>query len=98
MFLENIAYEKMSLSRKSNLVNSRVEKRLNCEFFFQPFTIGKKAVQLNINRVLSMGSYLNPPSARFEKLKQTKVFVDKTGIFEILNENINTENCFFLFK
>ena len=45
--------------------------------------------------VLSMGSYLNPPSARFEKLKQTKVFVDKTGIFEILNENINTENCFF---
>ena len=32
-----------------------------------------------------MGSYLNPPSARFEKLKQTKVFVDKTGIFEILN-------------
>ena len=45
-----------------------------------------------------MGSYLNPPLARFEKLKQTKVFVDKTGIFEILNENINTENCFFLFK
>mgnify|MGYP004426428865 FL=1 len=45
-----------------------------------------------------MGSYLNPPSARFEKLKQTKVFVDKTGIFEILNENINTENCFFLSK
>ena len=42
-----------------------------------------------------MDSYLNPPSARFEKLKQTKVFVDKTGIFEILNENINTENCFF---
>ena len=31
-----------------------------------------------------MGSYLNPTSARFEKLKQTKVFVDKTGIFEIL--------------
>ena len=55
-------------------------------------------MQLNINRVLSMDSYLNPPSARFEKLKQTKVFVDKTGIFEILNENINTENCFFLFK
>ena len=52
-------------------------------------------MQLNINRVLSVGSYLNPPSARFEKLKQTKVFVDKTGIFEILNENINTENCFF---
>ena len=44
-----------------------------------------------------MGSYLNPPSARFEKLKQTKVFVDKTGIFEILIENINTEN-FFLVK
>ncbi len=54
-------------------------------------------MQLNINRVLSVGSYLNPPSARFEKLKQTKVFVDKTGIFEILKENINTEN-FFLFK
>ena len=45
-------------------------------------------MQLNINRGLSVGSYLNPPSARFEKLKQTKVFVDKTGIFEILNENI----------
>ncbi len=42
-----------------------------------------------------MGSYLNPPSARFEKLKQTKVFVDKTDILEILNESINTEDCFF---
>lgn len=42
-----------------------------------------------------MGSYLNPPSARFEKLKQTKGFVDKTDILEILNESINTEDCFF---
>ena len=52
-------------------------------FLVQPFIIGKNAVQLNINRLLSMGSYLNHPSARFEKLKQTKVFVDKTDIFEI---------------
>ena len=42
-----------------------------------------------------MGDYLNPSLPRFEKLKKSKVFVDKTGIFEILNENINTENCFF---
>lgn len=39
-----------------------------------------------------MGDYLNPLSPRFEKLKKSKVFVDKTGILEILNGNIGTEN------
>ncbi len=42
-----------------------------------------------------MGDYLNPLSPRFEKLKKSKVFVDKTDILEILNESINTEDCFF---
>ena len=42
-----------------------------------------------------MGNYLNPSSPRYEKLKKSKVFVDKTDILEILNESINTEDCFF---
>lgn len=42
-----------------------------------------------------MGGYLNPLSPRFEKLKKSKVFVDKSDILEILNESINTEDCFF---
>jgi len=42
-----------------------------------------------------MGNYLNPSSQRYEKLKQSKVFVDKSDILEILNESINTEDCFF---
>ncbi len=42
-----------------------------------------------------MGYYLNPSSPRYEKLKKSKVFVDKTDIFEILNENIGKEKSFF---
>ena len=42
-----------------------------------------------------MGYYLNPSSPRYEKLKKSKVFVDKTDIFEILNENLGKEKCFF---
>ena len=42
-----------------------------------------------------MGDYLNPSSPRYEKLKKSKVFVDKTDIFEILNENLGKEKCFF---
>lgn len=46
-------------------------------------------------KVSYMGNYLNPSSPRYEKLKKSKVFVDKTDILEILNESINTEDCFF---
>ena len=42
-----------------------------------------------------MGYYLNPSSPRYEKLKKSKVFVDKTDIFEILNENLGKEKSFF---
>ena len=42
-----------------------------------------------------MGYYLNPSSPRDEKLKKSKVFVDKTDIFEILNENLGKEKSFF---
>ena len=42
-----------------------------------------------------MGDYLNPSSPRYEKLKKSKVFVDKTDIFEILNENLRKEKSFF---
>ena len=42
-----------------------------------------------------MGDYLNPSSPRYEKLKKSKVFVDKTDIFEILNENLGKEKSFF---
>ncbi len=42
-----------------------------------------------------MGYYLNPSSPRYEKLKKSKVFVDKTDIFEILNENLGKEKTFF---
>ena len=42
-----------------------------------------------------MGYYLNPSSPRYEKLKKSKVFVDKTDIFEILNENLGKEKNFF---
>ena len=42
-----------------------------------------------------MGYYLNPSSPRYEKLKNSKVFVDKTDIFEILNENLGKEKSFF---
>ena len=42
-----------------------------------------------------MGYYLNPSSPRYEKLKKSKVFVDKTDIFEILNENLVKEKSFF---
>ena len=42
-----------------------------------------------------MGSYLNPLSVRYSKLIKSKVFVDKTDILEILNETIDTENCYF---
>ena len=42
-----------------------------------------------------MGYYLNPLSPRYEKLKKSKVFVDKTDIFEILNENLGKEKSFF---
>ena len=42
-----------------------------------------------------MGYYLNPSSPRYEKLKKSKAFVDKTDIFEILNENLGKEKSFF---
>ena len=42
-----------------------------------------------------MGYYLNPSSPRYEKLKKSKIFVDKTDIFEILNENLGKEKSFF---
>ncbi len=42
-----------------------------------------------------MGYYLNPSSPRYEKLKKSKVFVDKTDIFEMLNENLGKEKSFF---
>ncbi len=42
-----------------------------------------------------MGYYLNPSSPRYEKLKKSKVFVDKTDILEILNENLGKEKSFF---
>ncbi len=42
-----------------------------------------------------MGYYLNPSYPRNEKLKKSKVFVDKTDIFEILNENLGKEKSFF---
>ncbi len=42
-----------------------------------------------------MGYYLNPSSPRYEKLKKSKVFVDKTDIFEILHENLGKEKSFF---
>ncbi len=42
-----------------------------------------------------MGYYLNPSSPKYEKLKKSKVFVDKTDIFEILNENLGKEKSFF---
>ena len=42
-----------------------------------------------------MGYYLNPSSPRYEKIKKSKVFVDKTDIFEILNENLGKEKSFF---
>ncbi len=42
-----------------------------------------------------MGYYLNPSSPRYEKLKKSKVFVDKTDIFEILNENLGKGKSFF---
>ena len=42
-----------------------------------------------------MGYYLNPSSPRYEKLKKSKVFVDKTDIFEILNEILGKEKSFF---
>ncbi len=42
-----------------------------------------------------MGYYLNPSSPRYEKLKKSNAFVDKTDIFEILNENLGKEKSFF---
>ena len=42
-----------------------------------------------------MSCYLNPLSTRYSKLMRSKVFVDKTDMLEILNENIDTENCYF---
>lgn len=42
-----------------------------------------------------MGIYLNPPPVRLEKLIKSKIFVDKSDILEILNEHVETENCFF---
>ena len=42
-----------------------------------------------------MGEYLNPSSPRYDKLKKSKLFVDKTDIFEILNENLGKAKCFF---
>ena len=44
-----------------------------------------------------MGTYFNPNNGSFRKDSRSKIYVDKTGLIEILNDRINTSgNCIAL--
>lgn len=42
--------------------------------------------------VSSMGVYFNPDNDSFKQAKNSLVYVDKTGLLEILNKKISTED------
>ena len=44
--------------------------------------------------IQSMGVYFNPSNESFTKDRNYKIYIDKTGLLEYLNESIGTpKNC-----
>ena len=43
-----------------------------------------------------MPKYLNKEKNLFQESLDSFIYVDKSPLIELLNENINTENCFFV--
>lgn len=41
----------------------------------------------------SMGIYVNPDHASFRKAVESEIYVDKSGILNILNDILGTEQC-----
>ena len=39
-----------------------------------------------------MGIYLNPNNKNFQKALNSKIYVDKSGLIEVTNKRLNTEN------
>ncbi len=42
-----------------------------------------------------MGTYINPGNESMKKAVRSQIYVDKTGMLRVLNENINGEKCCF---
>lgn len=43
----------------------------------------------------SMGMYLDPGNESFRKAINSDIYIDKTGLIEVLNKNIGKEHCYF---
>ncbi len=41
-----------------------------------------------------MGKYLNPSNRGFEIIRNSKIYVDKTGLIKCTNSILDTEQCF----
>ena len=41
-----------------------------------------------------MGAYVNSGNLSFQDVRESKIYVDKTGLLEYTNEMLNTEQCY----